>query len=356
MRRLSSAELSRRSLLGTMGMLALGGCVSGVRPSASPDPAVLSVGKTAALEWGSRPDVVLYEIPDVVAPHYAEAGVALGVSRLSANLSDPSLLDIVRTRWAKAALMPNSANHVDANVIGTWAMLADDEQRGIELADGQWAETGDDGLTKQARYWIDDVWMIGALQTQAFRSTGMKRFIDRSALMAVRYLERLQQPNWLFHHGLTAPFFWARGNGWVAAGLAEILSILPREHQHWPTISAGFERTMEALLRTQRADGLWGQLIDHPEAWTESSGSAMFAYAFVRASNAGFLSAAPYRTAAQHAWEGLCDRVEPDGKLRGVCVGTGQADNAQFYFDRPTVTGDLHGQAPLLWLCAELAA
>jgi hypothetical protein len=37
-------------------------------------------------------------------------------------------------------------------------------------------------------------------------------------------------------------------------------------------------------------------------------------------------------------------------------VGTGNGDNLQSYPDRPTVTGDLPGQAPLLWLASELVS
>jgi rhamnogalacturonyl hydrolase YesR len=228
--------------------------------------------------------------------------------------------------------------------------------RGLALADDQWADVDETGLTNQARFWIDDIYMIASLQVQAWRETGDPRFLDRAALMATRYLERLQQPNGLFHHGIGSPFFWGRGNGWVAAGLAELLSVLPRDHAHHPAISAGFARMADALLGTQRDDGLWGQLIDRPEFWSESSGSAMFAYAFVRGANQGFLTGPAYVPAALRAWRALAERVEPDGKLRAVCVGTGKGDNLQYYFDRPTVTGDLHGQAPLLWLASELVS
>lgn len=37
-----------------------------------------------------------------------------------------------------------------------------------------------------------------------------------------------------------------------------------------------------------------------------------------------------------------------------VCIGTGKKNDRQYYFDRAKVNGDPHGQAPLLWLCAEL--
>ena len=58
---------------------------------------------------------------------------------------------------------------------------------------------------------------------------------------------------------------------------------------------------------------------------------------------------------AVRAWSGLSRELQPDGRLRGVCVGTGQSADAQYYLERPVVTGDLHGQAALLWTAAELA-
>jgi rhamnogalacturonyl hydrolase YesR len=296
-----------------------------------------------------------YEIPDVSAPHYAEACTALGVSRLASGLNDPSLLDLVRERWRRASTMPNTLNHVDANLIGIWAMATgeDDELAlGISMADAQWEEIGEDDLTVQARYWIDDVYMIGALQAEAYRVTGEQRFIDRAALMAERYLARVQQPSGLFHHGPDAPFFWGRGNGWVAAGLAEIIAAMPTDHPRHAVVLGGFRKMADALASTQREDGLWGQLIDDPSAWSESSGSAMFAYALLRGENSGVLPPS-FHAIAEQAWAGLKAKLTPQGLLSDVCVGTGQSQDASYYLERPRVTGDLHGQAPLLWLCAE---
>jgi rhamnogalacturonyl hydrolase YesR len=119
-------------------------------------------------------------------------------------------------------------------------------------------------------------------------------------------------------------------------------------------VLAGYRRMMAALLAHQGPSGLWNQLVDRPDAWPETSGSAMFAFAFLRGVNQGLLPVAPYRGAALAAWDGLRSEVERDGRLRGVCVGTGQSADAQYYLDRPVVTGDLHGQAALLWTAAEL--
>jgi hypothetical protein len=321
------------------------------------NPATIEIGRRAVREWAGRGELMRYQVGDVSAVHYAEVATALGAMRFAERSGDPLLAALVGERWSRARELPNSANHVDANVVGIWPMLVGDPQRdGVALADGQWNETGEDGLTRQARFWIDDVWMIGALQAEAWRRTREPRFLDRAALTSRTYLARLQQPSGLFHHGPEAPFYWGRGNGWVAAGLAEVLSVLPEDHPGRPPILAGYRRMMGALLDSQRASGLWNQLVDRPEAWPETSGSAMFAFAFLRGVNRGLLPVSPYRAAALGAWAALRPYVERDGRLRGVCVGTGQSADAQYYLDRPVVTGDLHGQAALLWTAAELLA
>src|SRR5437763_9351153 len=92
------------------------------------------------------------------------------------------------------------------------------------MADRECADATADGLSSQARYWIDDRYMITLVQVQAFRATGDWQYIDRAAREMSAYLDKLQQPNGLFYHAPDAPFFCGRGNGWVAAGIAELLS------------------------------------------------------------------------------------------------------------------------------------
>ena len=56
------------------------------------------------------------------------------------------------------------------------------------------------GLTWQTRMWIDDMFMINALQVQAYRATGEKKYLDRAAKEMVVYLDSLQKTNGLFYH------------------------------------------------------------------------------------------------------------------------------------------------------------
>ena len=85
-----------------------------------------------------------------------------------------------------------------------------------------------DGLTGETRFWIDDMYMITLLQVQAYRATGDRKYLDHAALEMAAYLvDIFQQPNGLFFHAPDVPFFWGRGNGWVAAGMTELLISLP---------------------------------------------------------------------------------------------------------------------------------
>ena len=90
--------------------------------------------------------------------------------------------------------------------------------------------------------------MITAAQAQAYRATGDRKYIDRAAREMVVYLDELQKPNGLFYHAPDVPFFWGRGNGWMAAGMAELLRSLPQDSPQRPRIMEGYKLMMSSLL------------------------------------------------------------------------------------------------------------
>ncbi len=234
---------------------------------------------------------------------------------------------------------------------------------GRDFADKQWETTTPDGITTEARYWSDDLYMLPILQVQAYRATGDAKYLERVSMTMVAYLDRLQQPNGLFLHSPDSPFYWGRGNGWVAAGMAEVLSVLPPGHRHYARIMNSYQLMMAGLLKYQNAQGLWLQLIDHPDFWPETSGSAMFTFALVEGVQRGWLEPKTYGPAARKAWLGLVPYVDAAANLRETVVGTNKASNEvgsdpevqkKYYFDRARRTGDLHGQSPMMWTAAAL--
>lgn len=272
-----------------------------------------------------------------------------------------------------AHLIPKPLN-VDFTVFGTIPLelyLQTKDQRylalGQSFADRQWEKPDDSmvlspeakeglaaGLTWHTRFWIDDMFMITMIQTQAYRATGETKYLDRAAREAVAYLDKLQQPNGLFYHAPDVPFFWGRGDGWFAAGMSELLRSLPTDHPNRPRILAGYQKMMATLLKYQGADGMWHQVLDHPESWPETSCTGMFTFAFISGVKHGWLDASTYGPAARKGWLGLQKYLDADANIREVCEGTNKKNDYQYYLDRKRNVGDFHGQAPLLWCATAL--
>lgn len=250
----------------------------------------------------------------------------------------------------------NPAEHVDYRVIGIVPLEIFIQNKGEkyfdfgkDLADKQWMKPTPDGITHEARYWIDDMYMITAIQMQAYRATGDPVYLDRASKTMVAYLDKLQQPNGLFFHAPDAQFYWGRGNGWQAAGMTEILLSMPKNHPLRPPIVKGYNLMMSSLLKYQAEDGLWRQLVDVPTSWVETSATGMFTFAFVTGVRKGWLDKKTYGPAARKAWLGLAKHVNAEGNVTDVCIGTNKGFTLEYYMDRGRATGDLHGQAAALW-------
>jgi unsaturated rhamnogalacturonyl hydrolase len=321
------------------------------------------VGKMVTDDLLSRPEFMMYKTDFLTAVHYAEACAGFGAARLSGLLGDTLTVKMLADRYESVLqdTVLTTVHHVDAQVYGIlplelyhWNKDVRLFRQGMELADIQWENADPDGITRQARYWIDDVWMIGSLQVQAYRATGRMVYLDRAAVTVDAYLKKLQQPNGLFHHGIDAPFFWGRGNGWVAAGLAELLSELPESHPLYHPILRGYVKMMDALVRYQAQEGMWRQLIDVKESWKETSSTAMFGYALSVGVKKGILTDPAYTGAYQNAWKTLTEYIDDQGRVTEVCAGTGKSSDIEYYLNRPRMTGDLHGQASILWFAGSI--
>lgn len=267
-------------------------------------------------------------------------------------------------------LLPK-ANHVDHNVFGSVPLELYKKNRkkeylrlGLNYADAQWElpakakdeakEWDDKGYSWQTRIWIDDMFMITAIQAQAFRITGERKYIDRAAKEMVLYLDEIQLESGLFNHSQEAQFAWGRGNGWMAVGMAEILRVLPENNPHYERIMAGYKSMMAALLKYQAEDGMWRQLVNDEDSWKETSGTGMFTYAMITGVKNGWLEESKYGPAARKGWIALTGYINADGELTEVCEGTNIKNERAHYMNRRRIVGDLHGQAPLLWCATAL--
>ena len=264
-------------------------------------------------------------------------------------------------------------DHVDYTVFGSVPLelyMQTKDQKYLDLgksfADKQWGPPEGKrvtpeshrfygkGLTWQTRLWIDDMFMITAVQAQAYRATGDKTYIDKAAKEMVFYLDSLQMPNGLFYHAPDVPFYWGRGNGWMAVGMSELLRSLPKDNADRPRIMDGYKKMMATLLQYQAEDGMWRQLIDDTASWKETSCSGMFTCALITGVKEGWLDKTTYGTAARKGWLGVIKYINENDDITDVCEGTNKKNDRQYYLDRKKNIGDLHGQAPILWCATAL--
>jgi rhamnogalacturonyl hydrolase YesR len=307
------------------------------------------------------------------APHfhtdrivYPEVCAWYGALELARVTNNADLIKKLQARFeplfgSETALLPPVGQHVDYSMFGSLPlelyMLTKDKRYldlGLRYADAQWNKPDAQGLTDETRFWIDDMYMITIVQVQAFRATGEKKYLDRAATEMAAYLDKLQQPNGLFFHAPDVPFFWGRGNGWFAVGMTELLRDLPHDHPQRARIERGYQTMMAALLKYQPPAGAWRQLIDHEEAWPETSGTGMFAFALISGVRNGMLDVSTYGSAARRSWIALAGYVDQNNDVTSVCEGTNKLNNLEYYLLRKRRTGDFHGQAPLLWTAAAL--
>lgn len=293
------------------------------------------------------------------------------------------------------AFLQPKPNHVDNNVFGAlplefYLQTGDERYKkmGMMYADSQWElpadwtldhqdtckssmygdfvdadvclpqqkEWADKGYSWQTRFWLDDMFMITAIQAQAYRVTNERKYIDRAAREMVLYLDSIQQPSGLFYHAPTARFCWGRGNGWMAVGMAELLRILSEDNPDRKAIMQGYLKMMVRLREMQDQKGMWKQVVDDASMWEETSGTGMFAYAMIVGVKKGWLDKDEYGPAARKAWIALTSYVNQMGDVEGVCEGTMLGNTSEHYRNRKPLTGDLHGQAPALWCAYALIA
>jgi unsaturated rhamnogalacturonyl hydrolase len=121
--------------------------------------------------------------------------------------------------------------------------------------------------------------------------------------------------------------FWGRGNGWVFAGLARILSDLPAGHPSRPRYETLFVQMAAKVVSLQGKNGYWPVSLLQPQATPETSGTGFFVYGLAWGVQHGLLPVAKYRASLDLGWRALVKAVQPDGKLGWVQrIGAGPDD------------------------------
>lgn len=177
-------------------------------------------------------------------------------------------------------------------------------------------------------WWADGLYMVMPVMTKLYNITGNIRYLEKLKEY-FQYADKLmfdtefslyyRDAKYVFplqptFYGLKN--FWARGDGWVFAGLAKVLKDLPAEDTLVrPLFTLRFQSMAAALKNAQQTEGYWTRSILDPAhaPGYETSGTAFFCYGFFWGINNGILSKDTYLPTATKAWNYLQNiAVQPD--------------------------------------------
>ena len=124
--------------------------------------------------------------------------------------------------------------------------------------------------------------------------------------------------------------YWSRGNGWVFAGLARVLDVIPADAPHRQEYVETFREMAAAIQAVQRDDGFWNVSLHDPDHYggPETTGTALFTFGFAWGINNDILDREEYLPTALAGWDALAtESLHEDGFL-GYVQSTGKQPSA----------------------------
>jgi unsaturated rhamnogalacturonyl hydrolase len=179
-------------------------------------------------------------------------------------------------------------------------------------------------------WWCDALYMAPPVWAELYGITKNRAYLDRMDRQWWVTSNLLYDPSEHLYSRDTSfldkreangkKIFWSRGNGWVMAGLAEVLEEMPADYPSRPKYVEQFRQMSERLKSIQGADGLWqpGLLGGGAYPLSEVSGSAFYVYALAWGINHGVLDRAEYLPVVRKGWAGLVSHIYADGRLGSI--------------------------------------
>lgn len=212
-------------------------------------------------------------------------------------------------------------------------------------------------------WWSDALYMGLPIFTKLYKVTGDQKLLDKqyecfvwtdSLLFDTEAQLYYRDAKYIYPKVKTAcnggKSFWARGDGWVLAGLAKVLQDLPKDSKYRPFYVQRFKELAEGVARCQQEGGYWSRsmLCEDDAPGYETSGTAFFTYGMLWGVNNGILPAKTYKPVIDKAWKYLTEvALQADGSV-GYVQPIGEKPD-------PTRKVDARSQAPFgtgAWLLA----
>lgn len=161
--------------------------------------------------------------------------------------------------------------------------------------------------------------------------------------------------------------FWGRANAWYMLALVDVLELMPTSNTNYSVLKGYLEKLAASIASYQNEDGTWYQVLDQKDNaldgnYEESSCSALFTAAYLKALRLKLLESSKYETMAKKAYVALVNKFmaydkDDNNKIQilGSCCSAGLGttnneklrDGSRSYYingdDAKAVTGENTG-------------
>lgn len=179
-------------------------------------------------------------------------------------------------------------------------------------------------------WWADGLYMVMPVMTKLYKVTGNELYLKKlheyfEYANSILYDEESQlyfrDAKYVYPKHKSAngkKDFWARGDGWVFAGLAKVIQDLPKDALYREDYITRFKAMAMSLKNAQQPEGYWTRsILDSAHApGPETSGTAFFAYGYLWGINNGILDKDTYLPVVETSWKYLTKvALQDDGRV-----------------------------------------
>jgi unsaturated rhamnogalacturonyl hydrolase len=195
--------------------------------------------------------------------------------------------------------------------------------------------------------WCDALFMSPPVWAKLFNITGEQKYLD---FMMEEYKATtdflFDKKDHLYYRDERyktqvdngTKIFWGRGNGWVFAGLTNVMNELDPQSKEYKYFLKIYKKMAKKLLKIQTPQGHWAMSLLGQEFYPtpETSGSSFFIYGLTWGINNKILDKEEYTPAVVKGWKAMVSHVTEDGMLGyvqpiGAAPGNAWPDKTEVY-------------------------
>ncbi|MBU2906322.1 glycoside hydrolase family 88 protein [Arenibacter algicola] len=195
--------------------------------------------------------------------------------------------------------------------------------------------------------WCDALFMSPPVWAKLYNVTGEKKYLDfmmtefkatTDFLFDKKESLYYRDESYMGKLDNGTKIFWARGNGWVFAGLVNIMNELDPQSKEYKYFLNIYKKMAAKLLEIQTPEGHWAMSLLGQKFYPtpETSGTSFNVYGLAWGINQGILDKSTYTPAVKKGWNALVGHVTNEGMLGyvqpiGAAPGKAWADKTEVY-------------------------